>query len=347
MGGALNWNDPSGIIAHEPQTLNKITAYIQNSTPETKQKLFDLFTQSVANKLTSETGRHDPATTIATLFDMAVKLNLPREAGIRKIVVMLDRIITLKPTSAVVRSVHFIMLNDEISSYVNRNRQFINKVAPHFTQLLAVTKPSSEFGKLYPKIAKIKLHQKYVAADKRRAFLDELNEQSDHELFANRPELAFGNIDTVKNSFGHSFMVPASLENIQKMISLRGGGYLTTDFQQMLSNFAMLINAGFKPQRLFINFNARNNIANLAQETRIRGFNLSGKTLIKGELNGMPVGITGTGMMYCLVDNDLKMTDSFAQMQQYQQQALFDNYKQKPKHGIYSLYERVAATLNK
>jgi hypothetical protein len=343
MGGAFNWKDSTGVVAQNPQILDGFATYIQNSTPENKQKLFDLYAKSVTNKLTSDVRGEVPVQAINGLFDVAMKLNLPREVGIKKIVTLLDNSITTRPSSVITRSVNYVMSNDEISSYVKRNKQFINKVAPHFAQLLAVVNPSSDFGKMYPKLAKIKLSQKYATPSKRREIFDDLNAQSNNELFNNRPELAFGTINAIKNSFGHSMMVSASMENIQKMISLRGNGYKADDFQKMLPNFAMLINAGFKPQRLFINFSA----ANVTQEVRLRNFSLSGKTLIKGDLNGKPVGITGTGMLYYLIGDDFRMSESFEELEQALQQALFDHYKPKPKHGLHGLYERVAATSNK
>lgn len=346
MGGAFNWKDPKGIIVISPHILDTFATYIENSTPENKQKLFDLYAQSITNRLTADARGEVNVSAITGLFDIAAKLNLPRETGIKKIVTSLDDSITRKPSSVVTRSISAIMNNDEISAYVNRNKKFINKVAPHFAQLMAIIDPSSDFGKMYPKIAKIKLSQKYVIADKRRSFFNELKAQSNNELSANRPELAFGNNDLLRNSFGKSLMVPASMENIQKMISLRGNGYDSADFQQMLPNIAMLINAGFRPQLLFINFGDRD-IANAQAEMRSKGFKLGGRTMIKGELNGTPVAINGSGLMYYLDGNTLRSTSSFAELQQHQQQALFDHYKPKPKHGFFGLYERVATSSNK
>jgi hypothetical protein len=346
MGGAFNWKDSRGLVARSPQLLDKFAVYIENSTPENKQKLFDLYAQSITNKLTSDTLADVNITTITGIFDVAARLNLPRETSIKKIVTILDNSITTRPSDMVTRAVINVMRNDEIATYVNRNRQFINKVAPHFAQLIAVTSPLSEFGKMYPKIAKLKFSQKYVLGDVRRQIYHDLKAQSNNDLVPRRRELAFDNIQMIRDQFGRSFMVPASVTNIQKMISLRGGGYSASDFQQMLPNFAMLINAGFMPQHLFINFGERDAF-NVEQLIRNKGFKLTGRTLIKGELNGKPVGITGTGVMYCVADGRFRMTSSFAELQQLQQEALFDHHKQKPKHGIYNLYERVAATRSK
>lgn len=341
MGGAFNWDDPQGTVAKNPALLDKLADYIENSTIENKQKLFDLYAQSITNSLANnDQGNPLEAYTITGLFNIAAKLNLPRETGIKKVVDSLDKSIIKKPTAAVTSSVRQIMNNDEIASYINRNKKYINKVAPHLAQLLAIIDPSSEFGVIYPKIAKIKLNQKYVIADKRRSFFNELKSLSNGILTSNRPELAFGNNDSLRNSMKDTFMVPATAENIQKMISLRGNGYSSVDFQQMLPNLAMLINAGFKPVHLFINFGNLTTVGVMSAMNR-KGFALAGNTLIKGELNGKPVGINASGVIYYLDGNTLRGTESFGEFQQHQQQALFDHYKPKPKHGFFGLYERV------
>lgn len=342
MGGAFNWKDPQGHVATNPALLDNFAEYIENSTAENKQKLFDLYAQSITNRLISRNaqGAEINAATIAGLFDVAAKLNLPRETSIKKIVEAFDKSILQKPSSMLTNSIRMMMANDEIATYINRNKKYINKVAPHFAQLLAIIDPTSDFGAMYPKIAKLKLSQKYILADKRREFYRELKALANNELIAGRPELAFGDNIGVRNSFGRTFMVPASTDNIQKMISLRGNGYNAAEFQQMLPNFAMLINAGFKPQKLFINF-GEYDMMGVETEMRNKGFKLGGRTLIKGDFDGKPVGIGASGLIYYVDGNLLKTTNSFEEFQQHQQQALFDHYKIKPKHGFHGLYERV------
>lgn len=347
MGGAFNWKDPQGLVATNPQLLNDFAEYIENSTTENKQQLFDLYAQSITNSLATHSAQRAEinAETITGLFDIAAKLNLPRETSIKKIVEAFDKSILQGPSAYISNAIRLVMKNDEISTYINRNKKFINKVAPHFAQLLAIIDPTSDFGAMYPKIARLKLSQKYVGADKRREFFRELKSLSNNEFIANRPELAFSNNARI-NSAGSTLMVPASIDNIQKTISLCGNGYSSVEFHQMLPNFAMLINAGFKPQHLFISF-TNSNIAALEAVMRQRGFNLPGRMIIKGDFDGKPVGINSAGFIYYLDGDAIKATSSFDSFLQHQQQALFDQYKPKPKHGFFGLLERASFKNNK
>ena len=340
MGGAFNWTDEQGIIAISPAALDSFAEYIENSTIENKQKLFDTYAQSIFKKLTSGYAQNLTSATFLKLFDIAAKMNLPRETSIKKIINILEKSIARRPSSEVTNIARQVLNDEEIKTYINQNKKYINKIAPHFAQLLAIIDPKSDFGKMYPKIAKFKLSQRYTGREQRIQYFNDLKASSNDEYIANRPEFTLGNNAPVIRTFDASYMVPASVENIQKVISLRGHGYSASDFQQMLPNLAMLINAGFKPRHLFFNF--QESIPLVQRKMRDKRFDLAGSTMIVGDFNGKTIAINQTGGIYFLDDaNATKYTQSFEEFQEFQQQALFDHYKPKPKHGFYGLLERV------
>lgn len=341
MGGAFNWTDEEGTIAASPNVLDSFAEYIENSTIENKQKLFDAYAQSMYNKLTGYNAQEITAAAFTKLFDIAAKMNLPRETSIKKIISTLEKGIARKSSSAITNIARQVLNDEEIKTYINQNKKYINKIAPHFAQLLAIIDPKSDFGKMYPKIAKFRLSQRYTNREQRIKFYNDLKALSTDGYINNRPEFTLGNNNApVIRTLGESYMVPATVENIQKVISLRGNGYSAKDFQQMLPNLAMLINAGFKPRHLFFNF--QDSLNNVQAKIRSKRFDLPGMTILVGDFNGKTIATNEEGIIYFL-DNAgaLVLTRSFGEFQEMQQQALFDHHKPKPKQGFYGLFERV------